>query len=183
MYSKARIAGHPIHPMLIALPIGLYVATVGALLGYVGTEDPFYFRMALVTNVAGVLAAVVAAIPGAIDLFSLPRYSQARMTGIKHASFALLATGLFAVSGAVSWRQWDSGSLDATGPLAIGVVGLLALVVAGALGWSMVQTHRVGVRPTFTKSRSIPEAIDEFEEIATPPPVSNGHGGDHYFRQ
>lgn len=182
MDSKAAIAGHPIHPMLVALPIGMYVATVAALLTYVGLDDPFYFRMALVANVAGVVMALVAAIPGAIDLFSLPRNSRARVAGIKHASFALLATGLFAVAAATSYRQWaGAGVPDATVPLAIAIVGLLALLVAGALGWALVQTHHVGVKPSFRAARSVPRFQDAHDDLVTPPPVSNGHRGDHYF--
>ena len=181
MESKASIAGHPIHPMVVALPIGLYVATVAALLAYVGLEDPFYFRAALAANVAGVVMALVAAIPGAIDLFSLPRASQARATGIKHASFALLATGLFAVAGATSWRQWSAGGVpDATVPLVLAIVGVLALLAAGWLGWTMVQTHHVGVKPSFRAARPVAPS-DDYDDVVTPPPVSNGHGGDHYF--
>ncbi|HEY5939081.1 MAG TPA: DUF2231 domain-containing protein [Kofleriaceae bacterium] len=181
METKARIAGHPIHPMLVALPIGLYVATVAALLAYVGLEDPFYFRAALVANVAGVVMALVAAIPGAIDLFSLPKGSRARATGLKHASFALLATGLFAVAAATSYRQWAGGGVpDATVPLVLSIVGVLSLLVAGWLGWTMVQTHHVGVKPSFRAARSVP-ASEDYDDVVTPPPVSNGHGGDHYF--
>jgi uncharacterized membrane protein len=182
MYSKARIAGHPIHPMLVALPIGLYVATVAALLGFVGTSDPFYYRAALVANVAGVVTALVAAIPGAIDLFALPRHSRARVTGIKHASFALLATGLYAVSATVMWREWSEGGvLNASVPLAITIVGALALVIVGALGWTMVQTHHVGVKPNIRPGTRAAADSEDFDDIPTPPPVANGHRGDHYF--
>ena len=76
MYSKARIAGHPIHPMLVAFPIAFYTATVATLLAYVGTHESFWFRVAMVANLAGIVMAVVAVIPGAIDLFALPRGSR-----------------------------------------------------------------------------------------------------------
>ena len=169
--------------MLVALPIGLYVATVAALLAYVGLEDPFYFRAALVANIAGVVTALVAAIPGAIDLFSLPAHSSARNTGLKHAGFALLTTGLFGVSAVVSWREWISGGVpDAVVPLAIAIVGVLALVIVGALGWTMVQTHHVGVKTSFRVARSVRDS-EELDDLPTPRPVSNGHGGDHYFSQ
>src|SRR4051794_40628549 len=44
MYSKARIAGHPLHPMMVVFPIALYTASVAALLAFVGTADAFYYR-------------------------------------------------------------------------------------------------------------------------------------------
>jgi uncharacterized membrane protein len=180
MYSKARIGSHPIHPMLVALPIGLFTATAAALLAYMGTSDLFYYRAAMVANVAGVVAALAAAVPGAIDLLSLPKSSQARSTGFKHAGFALGAVGLFAVSALVLWRGWHDRTmvygayeLDATIPLAICIAGMLTLTVVGTLGWTLVQTHHVGVKPTFIRpsERAAARTSDpsgEFDDLATP---------------
>jgi uncharacterized membrane protein len=153
MLSKARIGDHPIHPMVVALPIGMFVATVGALLAFMNGGDPFYYRAAMVANVAGVAAALIAAVPGAIDLVSLPAGSDARRTGIKHAGSALVAVGLFSVSAGLLWRGWSALAegevLAAAIPLAVAVAGLLVLVIVGTLGWSLVQTHHVGVKPSF----------------------------------
>ena len=38
MESKARVAGHPIHPTVVVFPIAMFTATVGALLAFVGTR-------------------------------------------------------------------------------------------------------------------------------------------------
>ncbi|HMG23267.1 MAG TPA: DUF2231 domain-containing protein, partial [Kofleriaceae bacterium] len=78
MDSKARIAGHPLHPMLVAFPLAFYTATVAALLAYLGTREAFWYRFAMVANVSGIATAVIASIPGAIDLLALPRGSRAR---------------------------------------------------------------------------------------------------------
>jgi uncharacterized membrane protein len=139
--------------MLVALPIGGFVGTVGALLAFLGTGDAFYYRVAMIVNIVAVVAALVATIPGAIDLFHLPRGTQARATGVKHGAGAVLATGLFAVSAALLWRNWHDRPdlLSATVPLAISLVGLLVLVIVGMLGWTLVQTHHVGVKPTFVR--------------------------------
>jgi uncharacterized membrane protein len=40
--STARIGGHPIHPMIIPLPIGLLVGALAADLAYLWTEDAFW---------------------------------------------------------------------------------------------------------------------------------------------
>ena len=78
MYSKARLAGHPIHPMIVPFPIAFYTSTVATLLAYVGTQEAFWFRVAMVANIAGIITAAIAVIPGAIDLWSLPNPSRAR---------------------------------------------------------------------------------------------------------
>lgn len=154
MDSKARVAGHPIHPMLVVFPIAMFTATVAALLAFIATRDTFYYRAAMTAGAAGVSMAILAAIPGAIDLFSLPKGSRARAIGVRHASFALLTVGIFSVSTAVMVRNWvtktmvdGAWALDATVPLAIGVLGLVTLIIVGILGWTLVQTHHVGIKP------------------------------------
>src|SRR3954465_14969249 len=62
MYSKARVAGHPIHPMIVAFPIAFYTATVATLLAYVGTLEAFWYRVAMVANIAGIITAAIAVI-------------------------------------------------------------------------------------------------------------------------
>lgn len=159
MYSKARIAGHPIHPMIVAFPIAFYTATVATLLAYVGTHEAFWYRVAMVANIAGIVTALIAVIPGAIDLFALPAGSRARATGLRHAAFNLLATGLFAVTAVLLYRAWTHRVMvdgeyvfDATIPLAMSVVAWVSLVIAGSLGWTLVQTHHVGIKPALTRA-------------------------------
>jgi uncharacterized membrane protein len=39
MYSRLKIFGHPIHPMLVAYPIALYTSTLVAYLIYIVGHD------------------------------------------------------------------------------------------------------------------------------------------------
>jgi uncharacterized membrane protein len=158
MYSKARIAGHPIHPMLVAFPLAFFTATVAALLAYIGTREVFWYRIAMVANIAGIVTAVIAALPGAVDLFALPRGSRARAVGLKHAGFNLAATGLFGLTAVVLYQTWNHKMMvdgeylfDASIPLALGVVAWVAMVIAGSLGWTLVQTHHVGIKPALVR--------------------------------
>jgi uncharacterized membrane protein len=161
-------------------PIALYTATVVALLAYLGTADPFYYRAAMIANIGGIVMALVAVIPGAIDLFALPQGSRARGTGVKHASFALLTTGIFAISAALLYRGWHGRlmvdghwNLDATVPLAIGVVGLVTLVIVGVLGWTLIQTHHIGIKPALVKADrpSREPELEDSDAFAIPPIV------------
>lgn len=159
MKTTAAIAGHPIHPALVAFPVAFYTATVLALVGYEVSGDPFWFRVGLVAAIGGVAMALIAAIPGAVDLFTaVPRATPARTTGLQHAAFNVTALLLFAIAAALLWGEWRDTiaparhGLDATAPLVLSIIGLAATAVAGALGWKLVQTHHVGVddrvRPT-----------------------------------
>lgn len=169
MYSKARIAGHPIHPMLIAFPVALYVSTVVALFVHIGTADPFWYRAAMWANIAGVVMAAVAAVPGLIDLVSLPKKSRARVTGIRHAVFNVLALTLFVISAVLLYRSWTSGvgALDVTAPLVLSLLGVLSTMTAGWLGWNLVQTHHVGVHPSrYDRGYVNPASVDDLDELA-----------------
>lgn len=155
MYSRAKISDHPIHPALVAFPFVFYTSTVAALIAHAMTGDPFWFRAALTTNIAGVVMAVVAAIPGAIDLFAgIPHRSPARATGHLHASLQIAALALFTVSGVLVWNRWYARELiggemviDGLAPLVVASLGLVATVIGGSLGWKLVQTHHVGIAP------------------------------------
>ena len=80
MYSKIKIAGHPVHPMLINYPVALYTASVVCYIVYGANTNPFWFKVAVVANGAGVLMAIVAALPGFIDWLAIPtpRLDQAQ---------------------------------------------------------------------------------------------------------
>lgn len=130
--------------MVVAFPVALFAASVGALLAFIGTRDTVYYRAAMTAGAAGVTIAILGAIPGALDLLARPDHSAARATGVRHAVYAALTVGVFAASTVVMVRNWatkvmvdGAWQLDATVPLAIGVAGLVTLVIVGILGWAV----------------------------------------------
>ena len=155
--------------MLIAFPVALYVATVVALIVHAATSNPFWYEAAFWTNLGGVVMAAVAAVPGLIDLLGLPERSRARTTGIRHAVFNVLALTLFVISCIMIGRNWFNGyELSDTGPLVLAIIGCASTVIAGALGWTMVQTHHVGVKPTEYHGLRTPEEVDDLDELIVP---------------
>ena len=97
MKSTARIAGHPVHPMLIPYPFAL-LSTAAAFdvidkarhrpRAGVERADHVFGRTAGHLLDAGLLSAVVAAVPGIVDYFgSVPRGTQAARHATWHAAF------------------------------------------------------------------------------------------------
>jgi uncharacterized membrane protein len=159
MYSKAKIAGHPIHPMLVGFPIALFTATIALELAFIGTQDAFYYRGAMIANIAGVVMGLLAAIPGAIDRWALPKQSRARGLATQHALFNIITIALYSVSAVMLYVGWTNRvmvggayNLDARIPLAIDMIGFVSLVSAGMLGWSLVQTHHIGIKPAHIRA-------------------------------
>lgn len=139
--SKARIAGHPIHPMLVHFPIALWLSGVLALLiGYGALGDLFWHRVASVGFLAGSAFAMVAAIPGTIDLFgAIKPGSVERVTGVKHMVLNLLAVVIFTAAGLLMQYSYEVAL-----PSVLSVIGAIVVVVSGTLGSKLVHKEHVG---------------------------------------
>ena len=137
--TSARIAKHPIHPMLVVLPLGLWVAALVFDVIYAITGQPI-MRAAAFWNVgAGVVGALLAAIPGFVDWLSLT--GRAARLGTYHMLLNLGAVAIFAVNWLVRTRVGGDSSL----PLILSIVGVIGVGIAGWLGGELVYAHRVGV--------------------------------------
>lgn len=145
MYSKVKIFGHPLHPMLIAFPVALYTAALVSYIVYDSNSNLFWYRLAVVANIAGVIMAVVAAIPGLIDWLFIPRESRAKQTGIYHLMCNTLALVCFAIAAWVGNSQWNEERPETGTVIPLSAIGFVLTLLAGFLGWKLVQKHHVGV--------------------------------------
>ena len=132
MRSKAKIAGHPIHPMLIPLPIGLFVGAIVADVLYQTSGNVFWYDVAWWTMAGGVVTALLAAVPGLIDYFAVARRTRARTTATVHMALNLTVVALYAVN---LYIRNDHGALaGGTWGLAFGL-DILAAGMLSASGW------------------------------------------------
>ncbi len=143
MRSKANIKGHPIHPALIPFPFAflygaLFFDAAGVLLGSAGL-----WTTGAHLSVAGVVMALVAAVPGAVDYFNtVPPRSSGKKRATRHALFNLSAVGLF-----VAARLVRGDATDAPGMHVLGMEAIAAgLLGAGAwMGGTLVSRNQIGV--------------------------------------
>src|SRR4051812_29300482 len=122
--STAKIAGHPLHPMLVPFPIAFFVGTLAADLAYLHYGDPFWFRAGLWLVGAGVVMALLAALAGIPELLGDPRIRALSIVWV-HFLGNLLAV----LIEAFNWyRRYDIGA-DAVRPtgLILSVVAVLIL--------------------------------------------------------
>jgi uncharacterized membrane protein len=143
MRTPANIARHPIHPMLVPLPIGLWVFSFACdLIFTFGAHTPVWKTVALYTMVGGLIGALAAAIPGLIDLLSLPR--DPRKTAIIHMSVNLTVVALYAVN---IWMRVSAGDAGAgsTTPVWLSTVAIGLLLISGWLGGKLVYEGGVAV--------------------------------------
>jgi uncharacterized membrane protein len=139
MQTPASIAKHPVHPMLVTIPIGLWIFSLICDLIYVfGGQGETWSVVAFYTLAGGLVGAVVAAVPGFIDLLSLP--PALRRVAITHMSINLCVLVAFGVSLWLRTRATTSFT-----PQWLSVIGVGLLGVSGWLGGKMVHVHGVGV--------------------------------------
>jgi uncharacterized membrane protein len=144
MHSKISIAGHPLHPALVALPIGLLVWSFVADLIYLGTDkDSTWYDISFYSGIAGIVTALVAALPGFVDYLTLAKGTNVNDMALLHMGSNLLVVGLFVAAAAL---QWDYAALDGsslTAVVALHAGGTAFLTLAGWLGGEMVFRHHV----------------------------------------
>jgi uncharacterized membrane protein len=145
MPTPTSIRKHPIHPMLVGLPIGLWVFAVVADVMHMGGGGPAWKEVARYCIGGGLVGALLAAVPGLIDLTSISA-GNVRKVALTHMTVNLIVVGLFGLS---FWLR----TTDPLGgwPRVISGIGLLLLGFGGWLGGELVFVHGMGVEPAEAK--------------------------------
>lgn len=158
MRSKAAIKSHPLHPMLVAFPIGLWVAAF--VFELVGRNNPDLWAAAFYCVIAGCVGAVLAALPGALDwLTVVPPNSSAKQRGLLHGGLNALNLLLFLY---IAYRLGSPSDRPDETTLVLMGIGVLVLAIAGWLGGTLVYRNQIGVDHRYAgagefKSRFLPD--------------------------
>jgi uncharacterized membrane protein len=159
---KSTLAGHPLHPQIVPLPIGALVFTpIFDVIAKFRRDPRFEFASELMLK-AGLLSGLAAGSAGALDYFTLPKGSRIRRIGTLHAIMNLSLLGAAAANLALrksrpAHRSWW--------PFALSASSAAALYVSAWCGAHMV--YEYGVR---VKGRS---EIENKSELA--PPYNNSY--------
>ena len=140
--SSANVMGHPIQPILVTLPIGLFTGTFLCDLLYWWTANAAFATAGIWLLGAGLVAAALAAVTGVIDFIGDPRI-RALDDAWQHAigNVIMVLVQLFNFY----WRY----RYGPTGVLPLGLIlSLVAVAIMVFTGWKggeMVFRHRVAV--------------------------------------
>jgi len=142
MRAKARLLGHPIHPMLIVFPLGLL--TVAAIFDiiFVSTHNNHWADLSYWMIASGVIGGLIAAVFGVIDWLAIPEGTRAKYIGLIHGLSNVVVMVLFIVS----WfmRRPNPAAPDMTA-MVLGWIGIVIELFAGWLGGELVYRLNVGV--------------------------------------
>lgn len=177
MKSSVIVARHPLHPMLIPIPITSFLLALIGDIAYLATGSPFWYSFSLWTIGIGIVGALLAAVPGIVDYLTIASRGPGlmRSQATQHLILNLLVVGLFAVDFAL--RAFFNGAVAPVLGWAVGltVVGNALLVYSGWLGGELVYRHRIAVEergsdvsPVFRVTLS-PAPAPEAEPLGTEP--------------
>lgn len=139
MSTRLRIAGHPIHPVLVHFPVALWpVSLLGDIVG-LWRGDPLWWQLSFWCLALGLIAALPTIAAGFIDYAWLPNDHPALGTANAHMLLMSSATIAFLVSLLVR-----GGPAATTLAIAFSALGITLLVAGGWLGGTLVYRHGVG---------------------------------------
>jgi uncharacterized membrane protein len=140
--SKAKIMGHPLHPILIPFPLGLLSTSVIFDVVYLLTGNGKWSEISFWMIAAGVIGGLAAAVFGLIDWLAIPSGTRAKAVGMLHGTTNVVMVALFIVSWLLrSDAPGDPGTVSIV--LSFVAVGLASL--GGFLGGELVVRLGVGV--------------------------------------
>lgn len=142
--STARIGSHPIHPILVPIPIACFVGTLLTDLMYWYSAEMTWADFSAWLITVGTIVGWLAAIAGLIDFLG-NRLVRMQPPAWPHAvgNIAVLIAATFntLIHSRDAWT-----SVMPTG-LILSALTVLILLFTGWLGWSMVYRYRVGGAP------------------------------------
>jgi uncharacterized membrane protein len=140
--SKAKIVGHPIHPILIPFPLGLLSTSVVFDVVHLLTGNGKWSEISFWMIAVGVIGGLLAAAFGLIDWLGIPSGTRAKATGLGHGLSNVLMVGLFAVSWVLrSGAPGNPGVL----PIILSFLGVGLASLGGFLGGELVFRMGIGV--------------------------------------
>jgi uncharacterized membrane protein len=140
--STARIFGHPIHPMLVPVPIVCFIGTLITDIVYSRTAEMQWANFSSWLLAMGLVVSIFVVIAGVTDFFGDRRVRRLRSAWI-HGIGNALALVLSIFNMFVHSRDAYT-SVVPTG-LTLSAIVVLILVVTGWNGWQMVYRHGVGL--------------------------------------
>lgn len=155
MRSRASISSHPIHPMLVAFPIGLWVTALIFNLIALSQDNGSLFAASFYCVIAGCVGAVFAAVAGTIDFVSVvPPQSSAKNRGLLHGGLNSLVLLLFIY---IAYRQGSPAVRPDGLTIGLMVIGVIILGISGWLGGTLVYRNQIGIDRRYAAAGKLKE--------------------------
>lgn len=176
--SKAAIAGHPIHPMLIPFPVALLFLVAATDVAFAAGAGVFWAQVSYYMLWGGIISGALAAVFGLVDFVSIKR-ARSHRQGWLHVLAMVSVIALAVVN--LLLRLDDVAAAVVPSGLILSVVGAGILVLGAWYGGELSYRHKIGVVGRGEDRARRPTARPGQPVVATgtePAPV----GGEHTRR-
>lgn len=155
MESRAKFAGHPIHQMMVAFPIGAFGMAVTSDVLRAGRSERTYEATAARAIDFGLVTSALAIPFGLVDWLAIPRGTRAKRVGLWHALGNATLLGLFVGS------RWLRGRGDLRRAQWLSGAGMMLGGLTAWLGGELVNRHGIGVHDQigFDAPKALPSAF------------------------
>jgi uncharacterized membrane protein len=141
--SRAAIAGHPVHPMLIHFPVAALIALVATDAAYLHGGDPFWARAGVWLAGVGALGGWFASVAGLIDLLTVAKIRRL-ITAWAHAVMAVMMLSMATLNWQLRLGE-DPGVYVMPWGMAMSLLTAFFISLAAYLGGRLVYENAVGV--------------------------------------
>jgi uncharacterized membrane protein len=148
-FLQGRFMNHPLHPLLVHLPVGLWVASVVFDIAFMANHNPTVAAASFYCICIGLIGAFLALPTGFAEYLNIASKSTPKRLATAHMILNLAITGLFVIN-ALSRYNINRGvpSLITGGQLTLSLLSILLLGVSGYLGGLLVFEFGIGYRPS-----------------------------------
>jgi uncharacterized membrane protein/nitrite reductase/ring-hydroxylating ferredoxin subunit len=144
-FLEGKPLRHPLHPMLVHFPIGLFLLSL--LLDLASLAFPWVpnlVRDSFYAMLLGVITALIAAVPGVVDYTDIRSDHPAKRTATTHLTFNLIVVALYGINLGVRSSLLVDPQIHSV-PLILSFIGIALLSVSGYLGGRLVYDAGISV--------------------------------------
>ena len=144
-FLEGKPLRHPLHPMLVHFPIGLFLLSLSFdLASLVFPSVPDLVRDSFYAMLLGVITALIAAVPGFVDYTDIRSDHPAKRTATVHLTLNLIVVALYGINLGVRSSSLVDPKIQ-TVPLILSFIAIALLSVSGYLGGRLVYDDGIGV--------------------------------------
>ncbi len=136
---------HPIHPMLVHFPIGFLVLSfLLDLVSLVFPEVPGLLRGSFYAMLLGIIAALLAAVPGIVDYSEIRRDHPGKVIASRHMILNLVIVAIYGINLWIRSSALSDPKISLL-PFLLSIIGIGLLSVSGYLGGRLVYDEGIAV--------------------------------------
>src|SRR6266567_4054401 len=144
-FLEGKPLRHPVHPMLVHFPIGLFILSLILDLASLAFPSvPDLVRDSFYAMLVGVITALIAAVPGFVDYTDIRGDHPAKPTATAHMTLNLIVVALYGINLGVRSSMLADSKIPLL-PLILSLVGVALLSASGYLGGRLVYDDGIGV--------------------------------------